>query len=107
MDFILHTFRPTETVDAVLKLMNRHDMPRDILLVLRQSFNQLNGMAVPRVGQTFKIPVEGKSQEYQEAILPLPEAQKEEVPIITPPQDNSGLTVVGAKRPTRKIVTLS
>lgn len=58
MTYILHTFRPTETIDAVIRLLGRHDYTREELLVLRAEFNELNGLAVPRAGQVFKIPIQ-------------------------------------------------
>lgn len=53
-DFILHTFRPSETIDAVLRLKGRHSYTHEEILVLRARFNELNGLNVPRPGQVFR-----------------------------------------------------
>lgn len=55
--FVLHTFRPTETIDAVIRLKGRHSLSKKDLAFLRQAFNDLNGTAVPRPGMTYKIPM--------------------------------------------------
>jgi hypothetical protein len=57
VDYILHKFRPSETIDAVLRLKGRHNYTPEDLLVLRKRFNELNGLVVPHPGDTFKIPL--------------------------------------------------
>lgn len=57
MNFILHTFRPGETIDAVIRLRGRHNYTHEELKALRAQFNELNGLTVPRPGQVFKIPL--------------------------------------------------
>jgi hypothetical protein len=57
MRFVLHTFRPTETIDAVIRLLGRHDLTHEELLPLREKFNELNGLVVPKPGMIFKIPL--------------------------------------------------
>ena len=57
MRFVLHTFRPSETIDAVLRLLGRHDLTQDELAPLRRQFNVLNGEVVPRPGMMCKIPL--------------------------------------------------
>ena len=52
----LHTFRPGETIDAVIKLLGRHNLTLAEMVVLRQEFNVLNEGALPRPGLQFKIP---------------------------------------------------
>jgi hypothetical protein len=54
--FKLHTFRPSETIDAVIKLLGRHNLTPAEMIPLRQKFNELNDVIVPRPGMTFKIP---------------------------------------------------
>ena len=54
---VLHTFRPTETIDAVIKLLGRHNYSAQEMIVLREAFNELNGPIVPRPGVQFRIPV--------------------------------------------------
>ena len=57
-NFVLHKFRPTETIDAVMRLKGRHNYTLEELVVLRARFNRLNGAIVPYPGDTFKIPLE-------------------------------------------------
>jgi hypothetical protein len=57
MRYTLHKFRPSETIDAIIRLKGRHDYTRAELEPLRKMFNELNGNVVPRAGQTFKIPL--------------------------------------------------
>lgn len=57
MTFTIHKFRPGETIDAVIRLRGRHNYTHEELLILRAQFNELNGLAVPRPGQEFKIPL--------------------------------------------------
>ncbi len=54
--FKLHTFRPGETIDAVIKLLGRHNLTKAEMAPLRQRFNEMNEGRLPRPGQTFKIP---------------------------------------------------
>jgi hypothetical protein len=57
MRYILHKFRPGETIDAVIGLRGRHNYSPSEIVSLRAAFNELNGVVVPRAGQTFKIPL--------------------------------------------------
>ena len=57
--YTLHKFRPSETIDAVIRLKGRHSYSTSEMLILREAFNELNGKIVPRPGDTFKIPLEG------------------------------------------------
>jgi len=54
---VIHTFRPTETIDAVLRLKGRHNLTHADLAPLRRAFNEMNGLVVPRPGMTYKIPL--------------------------------------------------
>ncbi len=54
--FKLHTFRPGETIDAVIKLLGRHNLTKAEMAPLRQRFNELNDGRVPRPGESFRIP---------------------------------------------------
>lgn len=54
---VLHCFRPSETIEAVLRLKGRHNYTRQELNLLVEEFNALNGGAMPRPGMTFKIPL--------------------------------------------------
>ena len=58
MYYALHKFRPTETIDAVMRLKGRHNYSKQELASLRVRFNELNGTVVPRVGDIYKIPLE-------------------------------------------------
>lgn len=55
--YVLHTFRPGETIDAVIRLKSRHNLSREQISVLRDAFNRLNDRVLPRQGMTFKIPL--------------------------------------------------
>ena len=57
MRFALHTFRPTETIDAVIRLLGRHSYTKGEMRHLRAAFDRLNGFVVPRPGMTYKIPM--------------------------------------------------
>lgn len=57
MKYVLHTFRPTETIDAVIRLLGRHNLSKDELKPLLRRFNELNGTKVPKPGMTYKIPL--------------------------------------------------
>lgn len=54
---VIHTFRPTETIDGVIRLLGRHSLSKHELTYLRQAFNELNGTIVPKPGMTYKIPL--------------------------------------------------
>lgn len=54
--FTLHTFRPSETIEAVIRLNGRHDLTKKQLRHLMVAFDELNGKIVPRPGMTYKIP---------------------------------------------------
>jgi hypothetical protein len=56
MRYVLHAFRPSETIDAVLRLKGRHNLTHAELTHLRHAFNELNYSALPRPGMMFKIP---------------------------------------------------
>jgi hypothetical protein len=55
--YTTHVFRPTETIDAVLRLKGRHSLTHEELAYLRVIFNDINGKVVPRPGMTYKIPL--------------------------------------------------
>jgi len=57
MRYVLHRFRPTETIDAVMRLLGRHDLSKEELTHLRRQFDELNGKIVPKPGMTYKIPL--------------------------------------------------
>jgi hypothetical protein len=57
MTYTLHTFRPGDTIDAIIRLKGRHNLTQEELIPLRAAFNELNGLMVPRAGTTCKIPL--------------------------------------------------
>ena len=57
MRYQLHTFRPTETIDGVIRLLGRHNLTKAELLPLRRAFDELNGLVVPKPWMTYKIPL--------------------------------------------------
>lgn len=57
MRYTLHTFRPTETIDGVIRLLGRHNLTKLEVSRLRHAFNELNGLIVPKPGMTYKIPL--------------------------------------------------
>lgn len=57
MRYTLHTFRPSETIDAVIRLLGRHNYTQAEMVPLRKEFDEMNGLIVPRVGSVYKIPL--------------------------------------------------
>lgn len=73
MRYVLHTFRPTETIDAVIRLLGRHNLSKGEMALLRQSFDDLNGKIVPRPGMTYKIPYPYETTDDFGNVVPTPE----------------------------------
>lgn len=63
--YVLHTFRPGETIEAVLRLKGRHNLTKIELLDLMAQFNLLNGQVIPKQGMTFKIPLPPRSADSE------------------------------------------
>ena len=57
MKFILHKFRASETIDAVIRLKGRHAYTKDEMHHLRRAFDEMNGKIVPKPGMVYKIPL--------------------------------------------------
>jgi hypothetical protein len=57
MRFVLHQFRPGETIDAVLRLLGRHNYTAAEMTEVRDEFIRINSLEVPRVGSVFRIPI--------------------------------------------------
>lgn len=57
MRYVLHQFRPSETIDAVIRLKGRHAYTNEEMRHLRRAFDELNGKIVPRPGMQYKIPL--------------------------------------------------
>jgi hypothetical protein len=52
-----HMFGFGETIQGIIRKYNLHNMPQEVINLLSAEFNRLNGEKVPRVGQTFRIPL--------------------------------------------------
>lgn len=68
MRFVLHQFRPGETIDAVLRLLGRHNYTHAEMSEVRQEFERINVSEVPRVGSIFKIPIKDSLEPPEAAI---------------------------------------
>jgi len=55
--YVLHCFRPGETIDAVIKMHGVYSLSPPQLQELREKFNEMNGGVLPRPGASFKIPL--------------------------------------------------
>jgi len=83
--YVIHTFRPTETIEAVMRLKGRHNLTKEQLRHLMVAFDELNGKVVPRVGMTFKIPLPFETVDDYGSVVYLPE------PAIPLPESEGGL----------------
>jgi hypothetical protein len=94
--FTLHTFRPTETIDAVIRLLGRHSLTHAELAHMRVVFNDLNGKVVPRPGMTYKIPLPMEVTDDYGNVIDLPKPELPENESITAPIDSpvESITVV-------------
>lgn len=63
MKFITHLVLPGQTLYAVVKLYNGHDISAQDLHELMLKYNELNGEEVPRAGQIVMIPLNEKAQQ--------------------------------------------
>lgn len=88
-NYVLHTFRPTETIEAVMRLKGRHSLSQAQLKHLMVAFNELNGVVTPRAGMTFKIPLPFETVDDFGNVIYLPEpAVVEPTPELEPePED--------------------
>lgn len=92
-----------------MRLLGRHNYTPAELKVLRVVFNELNGPKVPRVGETFKIPLfadlgecvvvttEAKSESVVEQPVPVVTSDEIEEVVQAPPQQNC-LAIGGSRR---------
>lgn len=55
--YILHTFRPGDTIDAIIRLKGRHNLTAAEMIPLREAFNRLNPAEVLKPGMVRKIPL--------------------------------------------------
>ena len=101
MRYTIHTFRPTETIDAVIRLKGRHSYSNEEMASLRLAFNKLNGRIVPRPGMTYKIPLPFEVvDEFGEIVqTPLPEPEPEEDQMTDLIADSTSAGSTGAQQP--------
>lgn len=57
MRYTIHSFRPYETIDGVIKVLGRHNYSPAEMQTARQAFDELNGLIVPKPGMQYKIPL--------------------------------------------------
>ena len=50
-------FMPGHTIEGVVKKENKHDVSTEELSALMERYAQINGLAVPVVGQSAQIPI--------------------------------------------------
>lgn len=56
-NYINHTFKPNETVMAILRKYNKYTSDNEVLTNLMKLFHDLNGMHVYKPGMKVKIPI--------------------------------------------------
>lgn len=71
--YVLHTFRPSETITGVIRLLGRHNLTPGQVNVLLYEFNELNGRVVPKPGMTYKIPMPFETVDDYGDVVPTPE----------------------------------
>jgi len=58
IDYIERVFGMNETIEAVIKHSNENEnLTGELLNILMEKFNHLNGLVVPQLGVLYKIPV--------------------------------------------------
>lgn len=55
--FVLHTFMPGHTIEAIIKKVNMHSVDPNEMELLLSAFHELNAREVPKAGTVSKIPV--------------------------------------------------
>lgn len=71
--YVLHTFRPSETIAGVIRLLGRHNLSRPQLNTLLREFDEMNGRVVPKPGMTYKIPLPFEVTDDYGDVVPTPE----------------------------------
>jgi hypothetical protein len=72
--YVLHTFRPSETIHSIIRLKGRHSLTQKQLRHLMVAFNELNGKdVVPKPGMTYKIPLPFEVVDDMGELVQLPE----------------------------------
>ena len=54
---IKHCFGPKETIRAIIRKLNHQGMSHNMLNLLTDEYNKINGNQVPRPGDCVEIPV--------------------------------------------------
>jgi len=93
MRFVLHTFRPTETIDAVIRLLGRHAYTKGEMRHLRRAFDELNGLVVPRPGMVYKIPLPFETTDDFGNLIDVTPPEPEDTDSATPGGDGTSETV--------------
>jgi len=57
VSFVYHMFGSGETIHAIIKKYNHHNMPSKVLEHLMNEYNVLNDCNVPHLGNRVKIPL--------------------------------------------------
>jgi hypothetical protein len=60
-DYVTHCFRPSDTIDGIIRLLGRHNLTPEEMVPLRVRFNELNGLIVIKPGTVCKIPLPDKA----------------------------------------------
>lgn len=55
--YVEHTFGPGETIRAIIRKKNHEAMTPQMLTILMNQYNELNGAEVPKLGEQVKIPI--------------------------------------------------
>jgi hypothetical protein len=63
MRTIKHTYKPGETINAVIKIYNGVDIQKDDLEIIKKSYNEINHNEIPQPGTVHEIPIMGHSDE--------------------------------------------
>lgn len=101
MRFVLHTFRPTETIDGVIRLLGRHAYTKDEMRHLRRAFDKLNGLIVPKPGMVYKIPLPFETtDEFGNVVDTTPAEDDQDVGAASP-------GVAGSPEPTKVVDSVS
>ncbi len=85
-NYVIHTFRPSETIEAVMRLKGRHNLSKQQLRHLMVAFDELNGRTVPKPGMSYKIPLPFETVDDFGNVVYLPE------PALPPVESEGGET---------------
>ncbi len=69
MNYLKHTFGPTETIDGVILLKNQHNLSASEALDMRSWYNALNDGQVPKQGDICNIPILEKYEHLFEGLI--------------------------------------